>query len=356
MILNFKNQESIKEFLKRDKHKLLEGMVVEELFMDDIALPSNWEMSKGWWAIRDPLNWSQYILFHVSSLHPAPTDLKVYHYLLKQAVCCYHVLLHDNKLYFLHLKEEMLITPFTLNMYIDEAAFLQTYGWHHPTGQLLKAADECRIEFNQGRAISFFESQDILEEIALQRYFANYFLSVYSNSFIINLDAFVIFKNELSVLEIKFKYPDKHGNYGINKGQAALFQWLMGLNISIYHYVADNPTAVKDFGIFDVVISSASRRNFYWKVKKLFYSELNTNYSTAPKETNIAGIEPVKFIPIPECQFKNTQVQVGYNTDFTFISKRKCTRYGCTGSLEIKNGPYGFFFGCNDYRKHKSHK
>lgn len=39
MKLNFYDIDSIKEFLKRDKHKLLEGMAIEELFIQDIANP-----------------------------------------------------------------------------------------------------------------------------------------------------------------------------------------------------------------------------------------------------------------------------------------------------------------------------
>ncbi|MFS0779580.1 hypothetical protein ABC255_26745 [Neobacillus sp. 3P2-tot-E-2] len=356
MNLNFKDKDSIREFLKRDKHKLLEGMVVEELFMEDIASPKNWNpwMSKGWWSIRNPFNFGQYILFHVSSYFPLTADIEIYKLLSQKNIQCYHVLLVNNDLYFLDLLPYNLDTQIDKSNYISKSEFLEKYGSNSQDRDILLAEESTRNIFNQERAISFFESQNLLEEVALQRYFANYFLTVCLDTYPVNLDAFIIFDDGPAVLEIKFKYPDSGGHYGINKGQAALFRWLMNLGFNVYHYIADNPTGDKKYGIFDVINSAKVSNIFYWKYKQLTSSELLTNHVTAPKETNISGKKPVDYIPISANSFINTQIIVGQHIDTTNIARESCTRIGCSGFREIAKWNNGYFWGCTNFKNHKS--
>jgi len=355
MKLNFYDKESIKQFVKRDKHKLLEGMVVEEIFMQDIATPNKWNswMSRGWWSIRNPSNYNQFLLFHVSKHLPSQADIEIYKFLLKNNVPSFHVLLIENELYFLDLTAHNLQSLINTSNYISETDFLKNYTTVSMDRDILKADESCRNIFNQERAISFFESQDLLDEVALQRYFANYFLTVCLNAYPVNLDAFIIFEDGPAVLEIKCKYPDNNGKYGINKGQTVLFKWLMKLGFSVYHYIAANPTCKKEFGVFDLIISDKLRKDFYWMYKKLTIVELENNHNTAPKETNIIGTEPVKYVPILASSFTNTQIFVGTNIDTSVISKETCTRSGCSGFMVIRKGKYGYFYGCTNYKDHK---
>lgn len=355
MKLNFNDKECIREFLKRDKHKLLEGMAVEEIFMEDIANPNNWNqwMSKGWWSIRNPFNFNQYILFHVSRHLPLQSDITIYKLLLEKNIICYHVVLVGNDLYFLNLNTQNMQHPIHIENYISESNFLKNYSTISKGRDVLKAEDSYRDNFNQERAISFFESQNLLEDIALQRYFANYFLTVCLNSYAVNLDSFILFNDGLAVLEIKYKYPDSNGKYGINKGQAALFRWLMNLGFSVYHYIAANPTGKKEYGVFDVITSHKLCKEFYWKYKKLNSTELVNNHAIAPKETNIAGKEPVKYIPILASEFANTQVLVGTHINTEIILKEACHKSDCSGFKVLSSGEYGYFWGCTNYRNHK---
>jgi hypothetical protein len=356
MDFNFKDKENIKKFLKRDKHKLLEGMVVEEIFMEDIALPNNWtpSISKGWWSIRNPFNFDQYILFHVSSQLPQPADIDIYKLLSQKNIQYYHVLLVNNDLNFLDLLAYDLDMQIDKKKYISKSEFLNIYGSKSQDRDILLAEESTRNIFNQERAISFFESQSLLKEVALQRYFANYFLTVCLDTYPVNLDAFIIFDNGPAVLEIKFKYPDSGGHYGINKGQAALFRWLMDLGFNIYHYIADNPTGDKKYGVFDLIIGAKVCNSFYWKYKQLTSFELLTNHATAPKETNISGKKPVDYIPISANSFINTQIKVGQHIDTTNIARESCTRSGCSGFREIVSWNNGYFWGCTNFKNHKN--
>ncbi len=353
MKLNFNDTDSIKGFLKRDKHKLLEGMAVEEIFIQDIANPNNWNtwMSKGWWSIRNPLNYNQYMLFHVTSHLPLQADIEIYKLLQKKNIVSYHVLLVESNLLFLDLTVQTWQAPVQRN-YISESEFLKNYSTISRDREILKAEDSYRVTFNQDRAISFFESQSLLEEVALQRYFANYFLTVCLNAYPVNIDAFMFFDDGPAVLEIKYKYPDSNENYGINKGQAALFRWLLEVGFNVNHYIAANPTKKKKYGVFDIISSDKVRKEFYWKYKKLTVSELENNHSVAPKETNIAGKEPVKYIPIPASNFSNTLVPVGTQIDSKIIPKESCPRTNCNGYKVLSNGRNGYFWGCTNYLNH----
>jgi hypothetical protein len=354
MTLNLKDKESIREFLRRDKHKLLEGMVVEELFMEDIANPNMWNpwMSKGWWSIRNPSEFHQFILFHVSSHLPSTADVEIYKLLLEKNVKCYHVLLVNNEFYFFDLLGHNLNTQIDKSHYISQSEFLKRFSSNPKNRDILLAEESTRDIFNQAKAISFFESQNLLEEVVLQRYFANYFLTVCLNAYPVNLDAFIIFEDGLAVLEIKYKYPDSGGNYGINKGQAELFKWMLKLGFDVYHYIAANPTGKKEYGIFDVITSAKVKKECYWKYKKLTISDLTNNHATAPKETNIAGKEPVKYIPILASAFTNTQVLVGTHIDTSVIARECCTRSGCNGFKVISKWENRYFGGCTNYRNH----
>ena len=353
MNLNFKDKENIREFLKRDKHKLLEGMVVEEIFMEDIALAQKRNLSKGWWSIKNPSNFQQYILFQVSSHLPTTTDIGIYKLLSQKNIQFYHVLLVNNNLYFLDLLAHNPDTKIDMSNYISKLKFLEKFRSKPKVRDILLAEESTRNIFNQDRAITFFDSQNLLEEVALQRYFANYFLTVCLDTYPINLDAFIVFNDGPAVLEIKFKYPDSGGYYGINKGQATLFRWLMNVGFNVYHYIADNPTKDKKYGIFDLIMSPKVKNIFIWRFKKLTSSELSTNHATAPKETNISGKKPVNYIPIYANAFNNTQLKVGQHIDTTSIARETCTISGCSGFREIVIWKESFFWGCTNYKNHK---
>lgn len=353
MMLDFTDVSQLKDFLKRDKHKLLEGMVVEDLFMRDIVFPQKWDQftSKGWWAVEDTKGRSDYILFHVTEHPPTEADKFVYNFFVPLKVPIYHVVLSNNNLYFLELKEELLTKPINSENYINEYTFLSKNNLiKHRNVHL--AVEDTRDSFSQDRAIMYFERNGILKDVALQRYFANYFLTVYFKGHIINIDSFVLFKNGLSAIEIKFKYPDKSGHYGINSGQSQLFKWLISSGINIYHYIAQNPSHNKGIGIFEVLTTHSLKSNFYWEFVQLDKNELSGTDSTAPQETSIAGDKTMSFKSIDSSKFnKLLAFPVAKGLDFSWTPHKPCPR--CGSNLKVINGKFGYFLGCSNYSKCK---
>ncbi|WP_044338710.1 hypothetical protein [Rossellomorea aquimaris] len=351
MMLDFNNENQLINFLKRDKHKLLEGLVVEDFFMKDVINTQKWNpwISTGWWAtkVNDPKGDSDYILFHVTSIFPSANDIDIYKTLMSKQVVVYHVLLSKNNLYFLELNELVLQQPLNFHNYIHEYVFLSK-------NQLIKknsvhkAKDETRDSFLQDRAITYFRKYNIIKEIALQRYFANYFLTVHFSGSIINIDSFMAFSDGLAAFEIKFKYPDSKGAYGINTGPANLFHWLLKKDIFIHHYIAKNPSCKKNIGIFEVITSQSLKSSFYWEKVILNKEELIGSDSIAPEETSIAGDHTVNFKSISANKFMLTNFPVANCLNSLWIPLKKCPQ--CGHEQVVINGKYSYFLGCSTYK------
>ncbi|WP_175991557.1 topoisomerase DNA-binding C4 zinc finger domain-containing protein [Bacillus sp. Marseille-Q1617] len=350
MMLDFNDAEQLKNFLKRDKHKLLEGLVVEDLFMRDVILTQRWEtwISTGWWAINNTMKSSDYILFHVTDTPPSANDINIYKTLFIKQIVVYHVILYNNSLYFLEINENILRQPINNKDYIHESAFLSK-NQLIPKNSVHIAQAETRDPFSQYRAIAYFERHDILKEVALQRYFANYFLTVHFEGSIINIDSLMNFSDGLVAFEIKYKYPDRKGEYGINKGQSNLFQWLIKFEINIHHYIAQNPSHNKEIGIFELLTSQKLKSNFHWENIRLDKDELNGTVSIAPQETSIDGNKFVKFRSIEAKKFKSTIFPVANEVDTSWIPLKKCPK--CNHDKIVKKGKYGYFMGCSNYRE-----
>lgn len=356
MRLNFADNTQLKQFLMRDKHKLLEGLVVEELFISDIVEPI-WEewFSKGWWAIKDPRRRSNYLFFHVSDYFPNSSDKRVYSELLKRRIPIVHVKFQENYLYFLEITEQN-ISSIRKQEYLNEEKFKSQYNCKIKQREIFIAKAESRDSVLQKRAISFFEKNQKLKDTTIQRYFANYFLYCYFTKYIVNIDAFITFPvGGLNLVEIKFKYPfNRHGSlyYGINDDQSILLKWALNSNIKVLHYIAKNPSYSKELDVFDILTTPGLEKEFFWESHELIKDDLNHNNLTAPKETNMEGNKTQQFKPILASSFKrNSQVASTAPWDFSGITKRTCSN--CGSNLVPTNGKYGYFLGCSNWKECK---
>lgn len=343
MMLDFSDVSQMQNFLRRDKHKLLEGMVVEDLFMRDIVFPNNWHhfISNGWWVIKDD---SSFILFHITDHAPSFIDKVIYTYFFYLKVPVHRVVLYKNNLYFLEIKENSLTKTFTRVDYMKKNTFLKKNNLFKKRKPLM-ADEKTRDLFSQERAIEYFKRNGILKEVTLQRYFANYFLSVYYNpGFIINIDSFVICRDGISALEIKFKYPNKSGYYGINSGQSRLFEWLISCGINIYHYIAKNPSYNKDIGIFEVLKTPFLKSKFFWEFAQITKNELSGSNLTAPEETSITGDKKISFKSIDSSKFQMVSSNpIADGIDFSWVPSKRCPYCGHNKVVMIRpNNRYHF--------------
>jgi hypothetical protein len=354
MELNFEDVSEVKGFLKRDKHHLLEGMVVEDLFMHDIALRCNWGnlISKGWWAIKHPSYPSVNLLFHVLQGFPSMGDLRVYNELIRRNIPVVHVMFQDNHFYFLEITKLNVDVPPWMQVYLNEEEFKSKYNRVKQARDVFIAEEEDRDNFRQNRAIMFLEGYNFLNELIVQRYFANYFLHCFFTEYIVNIDAFIsLSDSELTLIEIKFKFPYSDSGslyYGINKGQSNLFKWSLTSNIKVLHYIAKNPRFKKEFDIFDILSTTELKERFFWEYRELNKNELNGIDLYAPKDTSYKGVTAQKYKGILANGF-TVDNPVGVDFDFSWVPKRPCP--DCDGFIEVLNGPYGYYKKCPNHKK-----
>ena len=150
----------------------------------------------------------------------------------------------------------------------------------------LSATNEIKDSQRQNQCIEFFENHNIMTKIAIERNFADDFLTVYFNNSV-NMDYIIMNAGgHLCVMEIKFKYENKAGYFGINAGQVQMFEKLEELGFEIHHMILYNQTKNKDLSIFGFLNKKSLKK--YWLYSKLTDFS-NREKDTAPKATSVDG-------------------------------------------------------------------
>ena len=146
----------------------------------------------------------------------------------------------------------------------------------------------------QQKAIAFFKKTGILKKIAVERLFANNFLTVYFNR-MINIDFLTKSGDKLNIVEVKFKYESHDGYIGINTGQMEMFRFFMSLDFNIYHYILYNHTKDKNISIFGFLELP--------EVKNWHYTKINDatidGVGIAPPDTSVSGGFSQPYYKIP---------------------------------------------------------
>lgn len=315
--------ESAKSLLLRDKTNILEGIVAEQVFLEDMC--NGQPVSLGWWTASYNYN---YIIFKVSQFAPVNLDIIIFRELIKRGYPIYYAYYvkgqngtnDDIKIW--HVNAHLptyLQNPKEYNwkdaMSLDE--FVKLHNLKKIKEPTL-ATEDTRDRKAQERIIQYFHSRHSLTEIALQRYFANYFLSVYFY-FPINIDGLTVVNingtdRRLLVLEMKFKYPTYSKEYGLNKGFVNLFNNFLSKDIAVRHYVLNNPYG-KETSIIDILDDSNKIKCCAWKRCDVEQSHLIGNSKTAPKETDFEGKKVVQYVGIPIINFRH--VKMLYEQVFT---------------------------------------
>lgn len=265
----FELLEEAKGQLLRDKHTLLEGYVTEYLFEQQFLIQKEKNYTNGWWsALRGDKRFFFLVKEEMNEL-----DKKVFR-LLKSQYSCWRAYPQKEEWFFSDGSNE-----------ISEKEFLTKYNFtavHHH----LSATNEIKDIHRQSQCIEFFENHNIITKIAVERNFADDFLTVYFHN-TVNMD--YITQNaggNLCVMEIKFKYENKAGYFGINAGQVQMFQKLEELGFEIHHMILYNQTKNKDLSIFGFLNKKSLKK--YWLYSKLTDFS-NREKDTAPKETSVDG-------------------------------------------------------------------
>lgn len=184
---------------------------------------------------------------------------------------------------------------------LDLGQFLSEYHLQEPRDT--RAADEKTRDYvRQIKCVSFFEAHGILKKIAIERNFANFFLTNCFDS-LVNIDYIIQKRNgQLCAIEVKFKNESSNGTFGINAGQLRMFGLLEQLGFEIQHWIlykgANNK---KNISIFDFL---EQKRKKWWRFGVICPSDVEGNGKTAPKETSVNGFKVQEYYEFDASNFK----------------------------------------------------
>ena len=306
MDYNLWNESDVIKILLRDKFNILKGLCAEQIFIEDVLPRKGWNtfLSTGWWAVPKPRSYGEYILFMVSADDPMPNEHSIIQFLIDKNIDVYYVKLNQkSNLEFLYMntstKEDYTSKSMNLNDFLKYMK-INTEGNRDP----LLAVDEVRNSTKQMEAIDFIKDRGLLFEIGLQRYFANFILTVYFGNYIINLDGFLFKDNHLVLLEVKFKFPAANNKYGLNIGFVNLFKWVLRKEISIYHIILYNGTYDENITILDAINDEKIKDQCKWLFCEIKENHLSNKKSIAPSKTHIEGKAKQAVTYIDQTDFK----------------------------------------------------
>ena len=267
------------EQLKRDKHTLLEGYVTEHLFKKQfLAGRTKEKYSHGWWT--GMLRGKRFLFILKNNLNNIDKEIIN---TFKKDYECWQVLYTNEGL------RRFINDDYSESL--SETDFFEIYKLERK--QLpLKATSETSNNQRQNRCIEYFKNHQLLNEIAVERNFADDFLSVFFSS-IINIDYFTKNENdELCAIEIKFKNETFDGYFGIDAGPISLLLEIRSKGIKVYHVILYKDRDHKDMSIFDYIEDTTIDKAWYIHN---FEKEDIVGYSEAPEKTSVDGKKKQSF-------------------------------------------------------------
>lgn len=283
------DKNAVKQLLK-DKHTLLEGYITEHLFYNQFLKNNTIPSTDGWWTTEYKNN----KLFFIVKEELCPLDEEIINLISPQHEC-WHVYLQQDKFIFKNN-----------NIKLFEEDFVSKYELFKIRNPMT-ASKETRNFNRQKQSINFFRENKILRKIAIERKFANNFLTVYFRG-MINIDMFTKKNEQINVIEIKYKYESKDGYFGVNTGQMKMFEFFMRLNFNVHHFVLYNFTRDMTLSIFGFLRLNSEPPNIKeWYFKKLNVEEVY-NEGIAPEMTSVSGNFRQTYFKIPKREMKKNRM------------------------------------------------
>ncbi len=306
--LNLSSAEALRDVLRRDKDTRLEGICIEHVFQNDL-FPCDGPtlaISDGWWLLRKPRSIEDYCLFKFSDGPLTIIDLRVIKKLLELKIECYLIRVY------IGTTNEFRGIKLDINN-IDKPAILQSVDTYVPVSIIFSniGAVTCSAPAmpNQGvtsarqnQAIELLVEFGQLRFAALQRLFANCFLSSYFQS-VWDVDGFIFNGNSLAVLEVKQKYPSASGTFGINVGVSKWMSWFHNRGVEVFHFILTKP--IWDFRspALDMISDPKYKANSLWLGSKINPSMFTGTASTSPTRTSIYTNYRLPYLNVPVTAF-----------------------------------------------------
>lgn len=252
-----------------DKHTLIEGYIVEHLFKRQFIDNTAITFTNGWWVAK--LNQKRY--FFIVKDYLNELDIKIIKKIPEEDECWQAILNYD-KWEFRNKNEEIL--------QLDDFVYKEKL---HVLRNCLIATTLTRDRKRQEKCVEYFKENNLLDKIAIERFFANNFLSVYFDK-MVNIDYFVMnTQGDLFIIEVKYKYESFDGHFGINVGQMEVFKYFNNLGFNINHLILYNHTRDQNLSIFGFLELDVKR---YWLFKQIGFNNI-PDIGIAPERTSVSG-------------------------------------------------------------------
>lgn len=237
LILSSPEINDIKNILRDDKNKRIEGYSTEYLFGIDLINQHIENSSSEWWfpRRRDNSFFSTIKLFY-NHRSIRNTDLVIMNYFLKFNIKTYLVFYEETENWFFYIKYDEIINVNFENIDEWESVYYSCRK-RCPENENIEYTNDSEIEKkNMEKSLRFLEDKDLLKKIAIQRVFANCFLN-YKKFFYCDVDAFLIYKDKLLAFEVKQKFPAEENYFGLSVGLIKLFNFLDTIGIECVYSV-----------------------------------------------------------------------------------------------------------------------
>ena len=274
--------EKARKQILRDKHTLLEGYVVESLFERQFLSRNDDAYTKDWWVTF--CNGKR--LFFIVKKELNDVDKKMRD-LLSEDAEVWQIFDENGRWRFCNGGD-----------FVEEQEFVNSHNLRRKNSGLTASYDT-RNDARQQKCLRFFEANGILLPVAHIRHFADDFMTEYFGGGV-NMDFITLKNGVLHVIEVKFKYENRAGAFGINIGQYQLFEYLPQKGVVVDHFILYNSSKSKELSIFGF-LESGYKKEWIWAV--VLNDKKQVRLSVAPRETSVNGMREQAFVSIQKDKF-----------------------------------------------------
>jgi len=293
--LDFDDLEQCRNVLLWDSHNRVEGLCSEVAFMEDIVHDSIKNITGDFWFYHGKDK--RYIIIKMLTSPDRP--LSSLDYTLLDKFASSKQVEKVGIAYFVPEKNQFKAFGHSIgkrhDSFNDEDKI-----WNFPgTGEM--PDEKFRARERIINAGDFLRAKGILREAAIKRIFAN---CVIGQTSLWDIDAFIESGSTPIALEIKHKYPAQDQTFGVNIGQAALFRFLIRLNIPVFHFILKKPMEYADLPAVDLLTDPRHIEKSEWLYKRIYLQDLSVPTKRSRNYTSYSGENEQEYYPVPAARFK----------------------------------------------------
>ncbi len=300
-------------------HDALSSYLTEHYFQNAVLERDRINFTRGWCYAYENKTKEKFFFLIKKSLNPLDHEVID---ILSEGEYAFYQVYYDN--------DELIFKNIITKKVFCKHLFIKKYNFSvSMNNENKRKKDPNKIK----NYIQYFSNNEILAEVQKDIIIKT---TLGKYMYICDIDFFI--KNEalgLMLIELKCKYKDKAGNFGINDMQFNLMLTIQNLGIDAYNIIFEKN---KEEDVLDFCLRDD---------KKVLYSKISreeSNIKYAPKKTSYRGGRIQKYHSIKGSQYKN------FNMYNNFINL-KCPK--CQNRLVKRKSEYGTFLGCEKFKSAK---